>query len=320
MIPFLKPFMHAMGRGKLSVLIYHRVHARSDPLFPGEVDSRQFAEQIDWVKRLFNVMPLDEAVEMLKENALPPRAAAITFDDGYADNAEIALPVLQHYGANATFFVCTGYVDGGRMWNDTIIESVRRASGGVLNLDSINLGRHDISSDMARRTAIRMLIGALKYLPVDIRATKVAEVQAVVDAPLPDNLMMRSEQVRELDVAGMGVGAHTMTHPILARLDAASAREEISIGRERLQSILGKPISLFAYPNGKPGEDYLPEHVTMVRELGFKAALSTAWGVATSESDFFQLPRFTPWDRSSWRFSFRLAANLLRDGVAQQSG
>jgi peptidoglycan/xylan/chitin deacetylase (PgdA/CDA1 family) len=320
MISLLKPFVSVLGRSKLSILIYHRVHACADPLFPGEVDSGQFSEQIDCVKRLFNVLPLDEAVEMLREDRLPPRAAAITFDDGYADNAEVAAPVLQTHRVKATFFVCTGYLDGGRMWNDTIIESVRHATGGELNLDSINLGRHDTSSNAMRRETIHNLIRNLKYLPADVRANKVDELQAAVGAPLPDNLMMRSEQVRALDVAGMGIGAHTMTHPILARLDAVSAREEILRGRGSLQSILGKPISLFAYPNGKPGEDYLPEHVTMVRELGFKAAVSTAWGTATRKGDFFQLPRFTPWDRTNWRFSFRLAANLLRESVAHQPG
>lgn len=304
--------MRRVGRGKLSILIYHRVHAECDPVFPGEVDARRFAAQMDWVKRLCNVIPLDEAVEMLKQDALPPRAASITFDDGYADNAEVALPVLRYYGVQATFFVAAGYLDGGRMWNDTVIETVRRAGGNALDLESIGLGRHGIATPADRQVAIYSLIGALKYLPGETRQEKVEALLAVVGKPLPDNLMMRSEQLRALNAAGMGIGGHTLTHPILARMNFASARAEILGGRKALQDIVGKPIALFAYPNGKPGEDYLPEHVTMVRELGFKAAVSTAWGAATHDNDLFQLPRFTPWDKTHWRFSLRLAANLLR--------
>jgi peptidoglycan/xylan/chitin deacetylase (PgdA/CDA1 family) len=107
----------------------------------------------------------------------------------------------------------------------------------------------------------------------------------------------------------MEIGAHTATHPILTRLAPADARREIDQSRERLTAILGEPVSLFAYPNGKPGQDYGAEHVRMVRDAGFTAAVSTAWGVASTNSDLFQLPRFTPWDRRPAKFALRLLLN-----------
>ena len=71
-------------------------------------------------------------------------------------------------------------------------------------------------------------------------------------------------------------------------------------------------MSLFAYPNGRPGVDYAPDvHPGMVRELGFDAAVSTHWGAARAGADCYQLPRFTPWDRGRVRFGLRLARNLL---------
>src|SRR5688500_10667438 len=120
---FLKPIVSIASYRKLSILIYHRVHAEVDPIFPAEVDAKQFGLQLNWIKSLFNVLPLDEAIEALEQNRLPARTAAITFDDGYADNTEVALPILKKHNLSATFFICTGYLDGGRMWNDTIIES-----------------------------------------------------------------------------------------------------------------------------------------------------------------------------------------------------
>lgn len=105
--------------------------------------------------------------------------------------------------------------------------------------------------------------------------------------------------------------AATVNHPILARLADDQARHEIATGRDELEALLDTRIALFAYPNGKPGVDYLPVHATMVRELGFDAAVSTAWGAATARSPRFEIPRFTPWDATPARFGMRLVRNLL---------
>ncbi|HJU22251.1 MAG TPA: polysaccharide deacetylase family protein [Casimicrobiaceae bacterium] len=301
----------AGSRARLSILIYHRVLREVDPLFCDEPDAACFDMQLQWIKRLFRVLPLDEAIDALRRDALPACAAAITFDDGYADNAEIALPILRRHGVSATFFVTTGFLDGGRMWNDTIIEGVRRARADTLDLTRWKLGEREIATPALRRAAIEAVIDAHKYLPAAQRDARVAELAAAIcDSPLPDDLMMRSDQVRALHDAGMGIGAHTVTHPILTRLDAANARREIAEGRAALEHIIDAPVTLFAYPNGKPGVDYTAEHVHIVAESGFSAALSTAWGAATRASDFLQLPRFTPWDRTPARFAARLARNL----------
>jgi peptidoglycan/xylan/chitin deacetylase (PgdA/CDA1 family) len=307
----LKPIITAAGRGKLSILIYHRVLREPDPIFPGEVDARRFATQLEWLSRVFRIVPLLDAIQELRAGKLPPRTACITFDDGYADNFEVALPILKQYRTCATFFVSTGFLNGGRMWNDSVIEAVR-ASGTTLDLRSLSMGSYDLSTMIARRQAIGRLLAALKYLPQSERTEQVEKICAIVGQPLPNNLMMRSEQVRDLHAAGMGIGGHTVTHPILTRLDPTAARWEVETGREFLQSIIGKRVDLFAYPNGKPGEDYGAEHVALVRELGFEAAVSTAWGAASADDDLFQLPRFTPWDKSPLRFTLRMATNLLK--------
>jgi peptidoglycan/xylan/chitin deacetylase (PgdA/CDA1 family) len=298
--------------GRLQIFIYHRVLAQLDLLFPDIVDAKRFAEQIEWISRCFQVMPLAAAVEALYSGRLPQRAACITFDDGYADNAEIALPILQRYGVPATFFVASGFLDGGRMWNDSVIEALRAARLDRIDLSDIGLGLHTLSSPTARRLAIDRVLAALKYLPEPERSARVAELSSRLAVALPQDLMMSTEQVRGLHAAGMEIGGHTCHHPILAKLDEAHACREIADGKERLEEILGAPLRLFAYPNGKPGRDYTSEHVAMVRRLGFRAAVSTAWGVATPECDPYQLPRFSPWDRNLAKFGLRVGGNLLR--------
>jgi peptidoglycan/xylan/chitin deacetylase (PgdA/CDA1 family) len=108
----------------------------------------------------------------------------------------------------------------------------------------------------------------------------------------------------------MTIGAHTVSHPILCSISDEAARHEMLVSKSRLEEIIGKPVRLFAYPNGKPRKDYARNHVSIAREVGFSAAFSTSAGVATHHSDLFQLPRFTPWDRSAWRYALRMAANL----------
>ncbi|HEU4373354.1 MAG TPA: polysaccharide deacetylase family protein [Telluria sp.] len=310
-----KALIHALspaGSNGLSILIYHRVLAHKDPLFPAEVDAVEFDHQIGLLRSMFNVIPLIDAVRHLRAGTLPARAACITFDDGYADNAEVALPILRRHGVHATFFVATSFLNGGRMWNDTVIELVRHAPAGVIDATSIGLGRHVVGSIAERQQAIGALIGQLKYLPVDARLAEVNRLVALVDVALCDTLMMTSAQVCQLHDAGMEIGGHTVHHPILAKLDSAHAREEMREGKLALEQIIGAPVRLFAYPNGKPGVDYCAEHVAMARELGFEGAVSTAWGASKSDPDPFQLPRFSPWDRTPLKFALRMAGNLRR--------
>lgn len=296
--------------GSLSTLIFHRVLPEPDLLFPGEPDVRVFHRILGWVGANFNVIPLRQAVDCLARGSLPARALSITFDDGYADNFEFALPVLQKHGMHATFFVSSGFLDGGRMWNDTVIESIRRFPGAQLDLSDVGLGAFALNDAVERRASIDQLLGQLKYRPFAERSGLVEAIATTAGVALPDDLMMSSPQLRGLRDAGMTIGGHTVSHPILARLSEAAAFKEILAGKQRLEAILGEPIDLFAYPNGKPGRDYLATHAAMVKRAGFLAAVSTAPGVARSGRDLFQIPRFTPWDRSMWRFNLRLLRNI----------
>lgn len=298
-------------RGRLSILIFHRVLENIDPLFPGEPDAVRFEQMMNWLKSWFNVMPLDQAIDAMNNGRLPARAAAITFDDGYADNRLIALPILKKLNLTATFFIATGYLDEGRMWNDTIIESVRTADSGSLNLESLGLGCHPNSSVIEKRAAIEAIISKVKYLPCEQRIDTAEEIARLLDASPPNDLMMTTAQVLEMRAEGMQIGAHTVSHPILARTDKTTAEREMASSKQQLEQLLGEQVHLFAYPNGKPGQDYLPEHAKLASQLGFSAAVSTGWGAADRNTDRFQLPRFTPWDKQRSMFGTRLLRNYF---------
>ncbi|OGA98606.1 MAG: polysaccharide deacetylase [Burkholderiales bacterium RIFCSPHIGHO2_12_FULL_61_11] len=316
----LKPLLHWMSpagkRARLSVLIFHRVLPEPDPLFPDEMHVRRFAEVCGWLKTWFNVLPLDQAVARLKTGTLPARAACITFDDGYADNHYVAMPILQRHGLTATFFIATGFLDGGRMWNDTIIETVRACKDlSVIASEarqSMTSGLHGLPrfARNDKKAAITTLINHIKYRPVQERISLTEEIAKLAKVQLPHNLMMTSHEVKTTRQAGMQIGAHTVSHPILARLTDEQARQEIGESKIFLEQLLGERVGLFAYPNGKPGEDYTPQTVEVVHSLGFDAAVSTRWGASGTGDDLFQIRRFTPWDKTKLRFGGRMLANL----------
>jgi peptidoglycan/xylan/chitin deacetylase (PgdA/CDA1 family) len=277
---------------------------------------REFEARMLDVRRWFNVLPLSDAINRLNDGSLPARPLCITFDDGYADNHAVALPILRRLGLHATFFVASSFLDGGRMWNDTVIEAIRACHRSTLDLTDLGLESYALGTLEEDRETIQRILRKLKYLEIGRRTTVTAAIAERVDAKLPEDLMMTSRQVAELHGAGMTVGAHTATHPILQKLPSVDAHQEIASGKAALEQIIGSPVKLFAYPNGKPGVDYGREHVEMVRALGFEGAVSTAWGVAQSGADNFQIPRFTPWDRPAWKYAARLTQNLLREPYA----
>jgi peptidoglycan/xylan/chitin deacetylase (PgdA/CDA1 family) len=299
-------------RGRLTIVMYHRVIDQFDPLSPYTPTAEIFDRHMETLANGFKVLPLSEGIDRLKSGSLPRRAACVTFDDGYRDNYTVAAPVLKRYGLPATIFVSTGFLDGGRMWNDSVIEAVRRAPGESIDARDIGLGVHAVGDDSARSATIAKLLDQLKYLPIAQRSEKVNDLCAIIGAVLPTDLMLSTEEVRAARHANIEIGGHTVNHPILTQIDDDQARREIADSKAHLEQILREKVTLFAYPNGRPNQDYLVRHAAMVKEAGFVAAVSTASGAAKHDSDLFQLPRYAPWDKLKSRLQLRLLQNLLR--------
>jgi peptidoglycan/xylan/chitin deacetylase (PgdA/CDA1 family) len=212
----------------------------------------------------------------------------------------------------ATFFIATSVLDGGRMWNDSIIEAVRRAEGSTLDTGEIGLGRVELGSEAQRGAVAERIIKTVKHQSPSERQRLVNALCERARARLPDDLMMSGGQVRQLAESCMEIGAHTQTHPILRNLDTEGVAAEIEGSKNVLEQIVGRPVRVFAYPNGRPGDDYTERDRQVVEGLGFYCAPSTRWGVATPESDIYQLPRFTPWDQTPVRWLLRLLSIFSR--------
>lgn len=294
------------GSGRLCVVNYHRILKTKDPLLESEPDVATFRWQMQLLATCFNVLPLREAIDMLGTGRMPPRAVAITFDDGYRSVHDLALPILQEFKLPATVFVTSGYVGGGNMWNDRIIETVQSLPSRELDLRDMGLAVYSLASLEQRQQTVDQLTEATKYLPPQSRLDLIRRLELMVGEDLDHSLMLTPEMVVNLDRAGIEIGAHTVSHPILTSLQDDAARREIENGKRELEQIIGKPVQLFAYPNGKAGKDYDERHTRMAREAGYLAAFTTSVGAVTSTQDRYQLPRSRPWDRTPFMFALRL--------------
>nr|WP_145544874.1 glycosyltransferase [Variovorax boronicumulans] len=299
-----------LARDKLSVLLFHAVPAES-PTLVNDVTLATFERTIDFVGERFTVIPLSDAVECLQRGKLPPRAACITFDDGYDNWLDGPAAVLERRNMHATFFITTGQFDGDRMWHERLTQAIARLPDQEFDLPGLGVPRLPMGTVEERRRVLLLLEQLLKYQRLAVREELLAALErraGVSPAALP---RMTQSQLRQLHAKGFAIGAHTVAHPILSLCEPALAQREIGIGREMLQGIIGAPVTAFAYPNGRPMSDFGPEHVTMVQRAGYTHAVTTQWGAATVRTPVFEIPRFTPWGPSEARMGLQLTRNLV---------
>ena len=297
------------SRGRLLTFFFHRVLDKPDPMMPGEMDARRFDVVLEWIGQQFRVLPPLEACERLTAGTLPSRAAIISFDDGYRDNHDVAMPILKRHGMQAVFFVATGYLGNGVQFNDRLTEAFRELRGGTLDAAWLGLGTLPTGALDDRLRSVERVREAVKYLGSEARSQAVERIETACGASerglQRGRVMMTSEEVAALAGNGMEIGGHTVFHPILQSVDDATAYDEIASGRNALAAILGSAPLMFSYPNGKLTTDFGPRHAEMARRAGFRFAFSTRRAVATSETDPMLLPRFMPWHTEELRFKLQ---------------
>lgn len=296
----------------LAILIYHQVLDKPDPLRPGVILRKNFERHMAMLRRNFRPIALFDAYQRLNDGMLKPRSVCVTFDDGYADNLTVAAPILAKYGIPSTVFVASGYLDGGVMWNDRIVEAVRHANVDSFDGSLYGLEEIPIKTVEDKRKAIADLLKNIKHRPMDVRTRLVEDLEQRLKARYEQSPMLTTEQLRMLSQSGVDIGAHTINHPILKCEDDITAKTEIVGGKARLEDLLQNPVPFFAYPNGRRGFDYDERHREIVSRADYFAAVSTDNGSNKADTDCLQLYRFTPWDTSSTKFTARLMLNEWR--------
>ena len=301
----------------LTILIFHRVLAAADPLRPSEPTVQTFSALLEFLASRFEFVALRDGIELVRSGKANRQMIAVTFDDGYLDNLENALPVMSEHGVPGTFFIASDVLQSGIMWNDRLTEAVRSTDAALLDLDELGLGQLEISDAASRRQALRKLIPAAKYCEDAARQDLVAAVEAACGGGEPPRLMMNEAELRRLASSQLTeIGGHTINHPILAEAPDSVARREIEQGKADVEAVIGASLSGFAYPNGLPNRDYKRVHVDMARAAGFEYAVSTSTGSYSGSGDLFQLPRISPWNESPARSGIRMLMASRQSGVA----
>lgn len=302
------------------ILLYHRIaELPTDPQLLS-VSPKNFAEQLSVIKQLGVPVSLGSLSGELSRRKVTPKSIVITFDDGAADNLWEAKPLLEKHEIPATVFISTGYVKTGReYWWDELDRLILQPGelppelqlnvagksfdwklANNSNYTDADFSAHktwDVShaaEPTARQSLYRSLINFLYPLPAAERVAALDKLQEWVGnsaGTRESHRALTENEIVELAAGGLvEVGAHTVTHSVLANLPAAEQRYEIQQSKTDLENVLGRPVESFAYPFGTLS-DYNDTTVQLVKELGFKYACSNFKDMVQPGADLFQLPR-----------------------------
>jgi peptidoglycan/xylan/chitin deacetylase (PgdA/CDA1 family) len=263
---------------RLLVLGWHNILAT--PSFPRArgAGARGFARQVLALRRFMNPVPLEPALRALADGGrLPPRAVALTFDDGYRDNLTVAAPILRALGVPATFFLVPGFLEGR---TDPWWERLASAWHAVPERGGTLAGWRVPPDGPERRAAVARAQAEMKGLEARARSER---IRAAVDAAPPGRpvampSMMDADDARELASMGFAIGSHTDTHPILLRETPEVQRRELLESRRHLEDLIGPGIRMVAYPNGS-ADDVGPAAVAAARDAGYDFGVTTVWGM-----------------------------------------
>ncbi len=292
----------------LTVLTYHRIAEPATNLFYDPVISAtpdSFRAQIDWLCNHMRILTLEELINPAQNGSLwREPVVLITFDDGYRDNFDVAVPILAERNVPATFFIPTAFFETPHLpWWDEVAYVIKQTRVCRFALDcGLKERASPLEIDletMPRTTAIMTIIRALLDETVDDERRFLdqlaARAEVSVDAEsLGRSLFMSWDQVRRLPESGaeFTIGSHSHSHPNLARLDDDSQRRELTESKQILQTRTGCEIKAFAYPYGWPGT-FTKGTKTIAAEAGYRLAFASREGVTRAESfDPLEISRF----------------------------
>jgi len=281
----------SFGRRRLTVLAYHRVTEVATDGFDTyrrnvSATPEDFDVQMAMVARRFNPVSISDVLGWLDGGPrLPERPLVVTFDDGYRDNLDRALPILERYRIPMTILLATGHI-GTEMplWWD--LAAWCFAHSERTEADLPGLGKRRWSGVAERERVLGEWLEALKLRSDGERAGAIASLPALLGVEPPpgafSEVYLTWDEVRRMQARGVAFGAHTLTHPILTRVGPERAREEIFGSKAAVEEILGTPSPAFAYPNGGRGD--VDETVRgLVADAGFRLGFTLLPGPSRLE-------------------------------------
>ena len=254
------------------------------------------AQQFAYIRRYHTNWTPDDHLDALNGRRRWSRAPVVlTVDDGYKDFYQVALPQLKRFGLTAMLFVTTNFVDQRwLLWWDRLRYMLNRSCKTSL---TVTLGASSMTLSLAsmeeRNAAWSLIADHCRFMPHERKEQLLDELAVTLeldadpDYPESDRAVTW-EELKEIAGAGILVGAHTLNHPILSRLQPDEAEAEIAGSRRALEEQLGFPVHWFCYPQGGPA-DFSADTRRIVESLGFHGSY-VAYQAMTY--DAYSLPRY----------------------------
>jgi len=290
---------YAPSASRPVILMYHRIAEESFDPWGTTVTPARFAEQLAWMICDRKILPLGEFAARKAEGNLPENAVALTFDDGYSCNAEVAAPMLERFRAAATFFVTVDAIEKSRaFWWDELEEIVLGHDGAALALEGEQVSLGEKHSDDRRwppdsppRTPRQRAYYDLQRKLVTRKPAEIeramSELRSQTNAATPGKRPMAPEDVRGIAGSIIDFGSHSLSHPWLTSLSSAEKATEISESAEACAALTGSRPTTFAYPFG----DFDDESRRLAEGSGYACACSTETATVGADSPQFALPR-----------------------------
>lgn len=279
------------------VLGYHRVTDASPDPYGMHVSTQHFMEHLEVLRQCATPMRLRDLAASVSAGSIPRGAVVVTFDDGYADNLVPTKQLLERFETPMTFFVATGAM-GSEFWWDQLerilLFAKQLPSELSLRVDGATLSWR--ASDSGDATGgeglLRVVSRWMEPLDEVGRAAALEELQRWAGPSQrlqPVHRAATAEELLRLAAGGLvEIGAHTATHPLLARLSQSDQRKEIAGSGRQLRDLLGSEIHSFSYPHGSLSR----ETVELVREAGYRRACTSDPDVVSGRTDLLRIPRF----------------------------
>ncbi|NJL59377.1 MAG: polysaccharide deacetylase family protein [Desulfobacteraceae bacterium] len=289
----------------LQILTFHRILPEGEDYFipPMTMSAKTFSKLVRWLARLTEIVDLGDAGKSIRAGSFQGRAAAITFDDGYKDNFDIAGDILKKAGIPATFFIPVYPIDKGESyWWDQLYHLAQRDISEFLKWLKTSRHAHIITQQPVRLFC-RSMVQYLNSLGNTERLAFLADITERFGSYDGERLLMTWDEIRRLQKDGFSIGSHSLSHIPLTDLTPDHAEIEIRDSKIALSEKLNTEISGFCYPRGACNADI----ALMAKEAGYEYAVTTVFGGNHSDCDLYRLSRrnMSDYQESGHIFRFR---------------
>lgn len=282
-------------RNKVLTLYYHRVNSLENDYNMLCVSPTRFRQQMLYLKNKYPIVRFED-----DWNALDSDAVVITFDDGYLDNLEYALPILEELQIPATIFISTGTLEQDKeLWWDEL-ERLVLVGNDIPDMFQLEDKDFDCCWDTSTWEYRRNCYGSIHYLIKNYSNLEKREQwlrqlwdwRGLKREPRKNNLTVSVNDCKKLEKSKViSVGAHTISHSSLAVLSKEEQETEIKTSIDTLSAVLGKKIEIFSYPFGGIGVDFNDETIEICRRNGIVKAASTENALWQASSNQYKIPR-----------------------------